>query len=529
MPRRTWSRWVSVVLAPLVLLLVACADTGSTSKAEDTRPDAAFRPGPVGGEEPVGEPAQGGQLRIADYYEPATLDPLRLVATGSSGGNPLIAIYGTLTRFDHESGAFVPYMAEALTPSDDFTTWRLSLREGVSFTDGTAYDAAAVKASIDRFTELGGFTAELLQEEIKQIRVAGPREVVFELNRPWGTFDSLLATEVGMIPAPASYAQEQFKPIGAGPFGFDAYAPSESLTLVANANYWEGAPHLDSVRFEWHPDDTTKMETLDAGQVDLAFVRDIKVVGDRMDDYRGYTTMLNGANTLMVNQREGRPGQDPRVLQAIGHAIDRDILYSRVFGSDEFAGGGLFVESSRWFNGTEAPEYDPARAKQLIEEAKKDGFDGKITYLGGTGTLAETQYVTVKGMLEQVGLDVEGEFLASPAERYQRLQITNDFDLAWGSLGMPDEMVYLRLRSNVENGATGYVNPEMDELLDRLQAATDDESRSALTAEVEELWSQTLPMIRVGGAPVFTAWSDEVRGVQVTTEHMLMLQHAWLD
>lgn len=526
MPQRRTSFWTGLLLAPLLVLMVGCADTGPKKEAEN---DAGFQPGPVGDVATAGEPRSGGQLRMVDYYEPAILDPLRLVVTGSSGGNPTMALYGTLTRYDHEAKEFVPYMAESLTPSDDLTTWKLQLRDGVTFSDGTPYDAEAVEKSINRFLELGGFTAAMIAKDLSEIRVDSPTLVVFEFDNPWATFDAMLATEVGMIPAPAAYAEEEFTPIGAGPFTFDSYKPSENLVLKANKDYWEGPPHLESVRFEWQPDDTAKAEALDAGQVDIAFLRDIKVVTDRLKTERGYATMLNGANALMINQREGRPGENPDVLQAIGHAVNREQLYNRVTGAETYAGGGLFDESSQWYAGSDEPAYDPERAKELVQKAKDSGFDGKVTFLGATGRVGEAQYVTLKGMLEAVGFELDAEFLPSSADRYQRLQVSHDFDIAWGSLGMPDEMVYLRLRGAVENSSTGYENLEMDPLLDELQVATDDEARQEIIARIETLWSQTLPMLRIGSAPVFTAWSAKVHGVEVTTEHMIMLQNAWLS
>lgn len=528
--RRFAAGLTGLVLATTAL--AGCAESSSpqadSSSSDHPAAQQRYQARALGGTDD-GTPVSGGVLRVADYYEAPSLDPLRLVATGSSGGNPAMALYGTLVRYDHAAEEFVPYMAKALTPNDDATEWTLDLRQDVTFSDGTPFDAAAVRAAVNRFTALPSFMGSMLKNSIAGIAMPNDRQLVFTLASAWSTFDSVLASEVGMIPAPAAYEKAQFTPIGAGPFTFGSHAPTEHLTLNANPTYWEGAPHLDGVKFVWQAEDRAKAEALDAGDVDLAFMRDIKTVDQRLDRARGYVSVLNVGNALQINQAAGRPGSDPRVLQAIGHALDREKLYERVFGSDELAGGGLFAESSRWYSGSDDPQYDPEAARKLLAEAVAEGYDATITYLGGTGSLGESQYVTIKGMLEAVGFTVSSDLVASASARYEKMHVQRDFDLAWGSMGMPDEMVYLRLRSNVVNNAGSYANAEMDSLLDSLQAATEDETQKQAVADVQSLWSRTLPMLRLGAVPVLTEWSDKVHGIDVTTEHTLLLGKAWLS
>src|SRR5690606_2867018 len=144
----------------------------------------------------------------------------------------------------------------------------------VKFSDGTPLNADAVIKSIERYQAKYAFQALTLIGNQTKMKKVDDATVEFSVAAPWATFPAMLAGGPGMIVAPKAYANEdKFTPIGAGAFTLKDYAPAEALILSANKNYWGGEPNLDTLRFVWVGADDAKLESMDSGEVDAAFVR----------------------------------------------------------------------------------------------------------------------------------------------------------------------------------------------------------------------------------------------------------------
>src|SRR3546814_1016123 len=112
-----------------------------------------------------------------------------------------------------------------------------------------------------------------------------------------------------------------FKPIGAGPFKFESYAPAEKTVVVANEDYFDGRPNLDKIEFVLLGADATAYDSFKSGGIDVAYLRGTEVVDEAITD--GVPGMVNhtgSANNLWINAVKGRPGEDKRVRQEIGRA-----------------------------------------------------------------------------------------------------------------------------------------------------------------------------------------------------------------
>ncbi|MDP3966947.1 MAG: ABC transporter substrate-binding protein [Nocardioides sp.] len=522
------------------LVLSAC---GSSEDAEqsgnDTSSDGGdlstaeiYATGLVNVDEDAGEPTQGGTLTIAEYSEARTLDPAKTYANGAAGGSALAAVYDTLMRFDHESDSFEPQMAESLE-SDDDTTWTLTLREDVTFTDGTPLDAETVVASINRYTENYAYQSLTLLANLADMSATDERTVTFTLRSPWTTFPNILAGGTGMIVAPAAYADpESFEPIGAGPFTFGNYAPGEELTLEANPDYWDGAPYLEQLRFVWLGSDEAKLDSLDSGGVDAAFVRGAQPVEKARRD--GWSGMMFGTGlgaNLWVNNREGRPGEDVRVRRAMDMAIDPETYLARVADGAGEPTKALFPESAPWHTGVEPNEYDTEAARALLEEAKADGYDGQVSYVHAADPVSTAGAVAIEGMLEAAGFEVTLEPLRNIADQIQKIYIEFDYDLAMAATSIPEEDPFIRLvgmlNSQAPENPTAYANPDMDAALAELQAASGPEDGAEAMTKIEELWHEEVPGIGFFGGGTFQPWQDNVHGVVPTTETMFLYGKAW--
>lgn len=518
----------------LLASLTACTETDAEKpRSSGEQAASAYVAGFVDVVEPAGEPESGGVLTFADYSEPRTLDPVDTVATGASGGAPLAAVYDVLVRFDDATGEYEPWLAESIEPDEAGTTWTLDLREGVTFSDGSTMEAADVTGSIQRYIDAGGSDAAVLAKNIASMSAPDDDTVVFDLRKPWSTFPRMLALGAGMIVAPAAYAGKEFDPIGAGPFVLESHAPGEELVLTARADYWGGAPYLDGLRFVWLNGGQNSLESLRAGEVDLTFLREPNVVADaRRSQMPGYLALLNLGNTLWINNREGRPGSDLRVRKAIAYAMDAAVDMTRTYAGEGLPTKNMFGPESRWSTGGEQIPVDREQATKLLDEAKADGYDGKLNFVGGATPTGRTEAVAVKAMLESVGFEVETDLLSSIADRIQRMYMDHDFDIAIGSGSVSETDPFHQLNDNLASDSflnvTGWSSPQMDGLLDQLQAATDDDERRRVIGEIQDLWTDEVPAVNLATFAHLLTWAPKVHGVVPDAEYMMLFSKAWL-
>ncbi|MEQ6900920.1 ABC transporter substrate-binding protein [Nocardioides sp. YIM 152588] len=488
------------------------------------------------GDDTGGEPQDGGTLTVAEYGEARSLDPTVTYANGAVGGSAMAAVYDTLMRYDFDSGEYVPQLAESLT-SDDNVTWTLTLRDGVEFTDGTPLDADAVVGSWGYYMANYGYQATLLLMNVADVKKIDDLTVSYELRFPWTTFPNMLSGGPGMVLAPASYQNpDKFDPIGAGPFVFDKYAPGEELVLTANEDYWNGAPHLDALRFIWlgAADDQVKLDALESGDADTAYVRNARVVEEARD--AGFAGMMNATglgDTLFINNREGRPGDDVRVRQAINYAFDPVAYAERVKDGAGMPGKALFPDSSPWFTNLVPPAYDTERAEKLLADAMADGYDGKISYSHAADAASQAGAVMIKAMLEAVGFEVTLDPIRSIADQVQKLYIDHDYDLGVAAMNIPDMDPFSRLAGNLGStslsNTTGYASEQMDGLLLRLQGATDQADALNAIKGIESLWDKEVPGVGIAAGGTFQAWNDDVHGITPTTETMFLYDQAWKE
>ncbi|GAB2860306.1 ABC transporter substrate-binding protein [Nocardioides pacificus] len=526
---------VAAVVGALLFSSCASADDDDAAKKEGAAVDRGrYTFGLIGDQPEAGDPVDGGTLDFADYGEIRSLSPAASYATGASGGGALVAVYDTLMTLNTESQEFEPKLAESLESSDDLKTWTLTLREGVDFSDGTPLDAKAVVASIEWYMKSQGVDTAMLAPNLAEMKVEDERTVVFELNNAWARFPAMLAQAAGMIVAPAAYAGAEFEPIGAGAFMLEEYKPAEELLLTANESYWDGAPHLDGIRIFWPLADEAKLDALEDGSADVAFIRDPKVVDEVVEaDIAGHLTLTSLGNNLSINHREGRPGSDPRVREAIALAYDPQLDYQRSYDGKGLPGKEMFAPESKWDTSDAALDVDLERAEQLVEEAKADGFDGQITYLDGADPTSRTQAVAMKAMLERVGFAVKTDLVASIADQTNRVFVDHDFDLARGAMSVSESDPYHRLVGSLSSTSygneTGYASEEMDAALADLQSAATDEEVQAVLDEIQELFNQDNPIVVTGANAAVHAWNDNVHGVELGAEYMPDFSEAWLQ
>ncbi|WP_162602395.1 ABC transporter substrate-binding protein [Nocardioides daejeonensis] len=536
--RTTTLTRVGAAFLASTLLVTGCADSGGDKDNDKDKSEKSSMSkdeiwaGGVYGADDGGTPKDGGTLTVGDYGEPRSLDPTVTIPNGAVGASAMAAIYDVLMRWDDEAGAYVPQLAESLT-SDDNTTWRLTLRKGVKFSDGTPVDAAAVMGSIGYYMSNQGFNTLLLYTNLSEMKPVDATTIDFVMKAPWASFPAMLATGPGMIVAPKAIAggKDKFKPIGAGPFVFEDYKPSEELVLTRNDDYFGERPHLDKLRFVWPASDQARMDSLKRGDIDQASVRTPGVVEEaRTSGTAGALVPVGLGSMVWINNREGRPGADERLRKAMDLAFDPEAFLERTADGHGIASRNIYTPSAPYYTEVTTPETNIAEAKKLVEEAKADGVSTKLVYLGQSDQTSKTAAVTIQAMLEAAGFTVQVELLNNIADQTSRIYVTHDYDIASSSMSIPVDDPYSRFSSQLIGASpanpSGYSNPEMDKLIGSLQAATGEEATSILT-QINELWQETVPGIAIAPGGFFFPWNENVHGILPSSEFLMLYHQAW--
>ncbi|TDD91123.1 ABC transporter substrate-binding protein [Actinomadura darangshiensis] len=486
----------------------------------------------IGGTD-AGPPAEGGTLTFATYAEAGLLDPAETIVAGSTGGVEMAAIFDVLMRWDSKTGDLYPQLAKSLKANGDSTAFTLTLRDGVTFSDGTPLNAQAVKWSIERYVKKGADEAALWKSSVKAVETPDDLTVVFELAHEWPTFPFMLTTGPGMIVAKSSDAKGKFTPVGAGAFTFERYKPKEETVLKARAGYWDRKPNLDRVRMVYVDDPNAALDTLNTKRIQAAFLRDPVVVQKALKDgNNGYLSMVALGNVGVINATPGHPGADPRVRKAMHYAIQPEVIYRRAYPGTGLASNALFPEFSVWHTGAKPLPYDPGKARELLAQAKADGYDGKVTWLDSQDPASRTTALAVKAMLENVGFDVELDLVRSISDQITKVAVRKSYDVAGWGMSWREAGPYGRMYATLHakgNLTVGMpTTPKMSALIEELRGAGTVEEQREVMGRVQAQWNEDVPALVFGPQPELAAWTDDVHGVTGTVNSMVLLDDAWL-
>lgn len=549
-------RWPLLCAALTIsVLATACGDddSGGGSAAE-----------PTAGE-PSGTPVQGGTLVFGSFTEPRGLDPIVATGYGVTGGIELSALYDTLVSYNPESGTYEMRTAESLTPNDDFSEWTLKIRDGIRFGDGTPYDAAAAKFNIERHQSAANMTtSRAMVSTVSSTEVVDALTLRITLSETWAGFPFVLSDRVGMLVSPTAVQQlgDQLaiNPVGAGagPFEFVSFNPRESIVLKRNESYWGGEVYLDEVRFVNVVGGAATYEALKADTVQIAFLRDPKAVTQAKDDgYAGFENVQQAGQVLLMNNgvevtcQGGQPavcaGQPDGtrvstesataskvVRQAIAAAIDPVVIDQREndgFGEPDTA---LLQSTFPWDPEVPGPEYDLERAKGLVEQAKAEGWDGKVRLKCDNSPAAKNRAIALDTMLDAAGIDLDVQNTEDISGTIGAVISRKDFDMACWGLSVPgDDGAVFQLSyffdSQSASNRTGYKNPAMDAALADLKAAATDDARRDGLERIAQLYTDDVPMLSLQAIREYIAWDDSVHGIVPNQGTQVFLDKAWID
>jgi peptide/nickel transport system substrate-binding protein len=312
----------------------------------------------------------GGTITIIVGANPASWD---LTKSTWETWRAVSFLYDRLLTFD-EAEELQPALATAWEVSEDGLEYSLTLRDDVTFHDGTPFNAEAVQFNIQRHLDQPDSASYAVYEPIDEIEITGDHSLVIKLTSVHPNFAYEGLAQWGALQlSPTAFAEGSAafdaQPVGTGPFVFESYEPGSEIRYVRNENYWGGPPPLERVVVRVIPEPSVQLVELESGNVDICEILPQDVVA--MEE-RGLTIEQNiapGAHFVSLNVSQA-PTNELAVRQAIARAIDREtMIETLLFGYAETSRGG--VNSASAFYSDEVPmiEYNPEEAGRLLDEA----------------------------------------------------------------------------------------------------------------------------------------------------------------
>lgn len=485
------------------------------------------------------DPMRGGTLKLGFSADPAGFDPAR----GPSGMSHVVIeqIYSTLMSLDPDA---VPYpdLAEKFEQSADGLEYTFHLRKGVKFHDGSDLTAEDVKFTFDRLRAKDtGYSYGSQVETIKEVVVVDPHTVTFKLTQTTGPFLVYMAFPGSSI-VPKKLVESghdlNSKPVGSGPFKFVSYEPRSMVKFTRNENFYEaGKPYVDALEFHLIADITALTNAVISGNINFSNEIPPKdwqmvsatpgLVGLTLEGSRYYWLLMN--NTVA-------PLDNPKVRQAIAHAIDRSAIVAGVFfGQAVPFKGGVIPEWSWGYAGIDyfTPGANPEKAKALLAEAgHADGFATSITMASSFPAMVAMAPI-IQANLAAIGIKAEIKTMEIP-RYWDEVWGPSKFDMTsmyWVSpLADPDDFVTNNYACGMAINVQKSCSKPMDEALAKAKSATTQEARKAAYAEQQKLSLEEMPIVPLVNSLILTAHTDKLKNYKpMRTGFLKTLKDAWLE
>ncbi len=536
MSTKVAGKWLALVLAMVMVLLAGCAR--KTEEAKPTEPEIV----------------KGGTLRITYSSDPTSLD----VHLTPSVGLVHSLIYDTLVVFGPDR-QYHGHLAESWEVGAGGREITFYLRKGVTFHDGTEFDAEAVKFNFDRLAnpDLASPGATWLGP-YERTEVIDKYTVKVIFKEPYSPFLYSLSTEFLAIQSPAAiqkYGDDygQKAAVGTGPFMFEAWEAGDRITLVRNPNYkwppfWyenKGPAYFEKVIFYNMPDEMTRLLALENAEIDIVgipthAVEDMKA----KPNVEVYEAETSSVVYLGINSSKA-PWSDARLRQAVAHIVDREEIVN-------VALNGMGVPNPTPIS-TAVFGYEPSlieevvyprdieRAKTLLAEAgyrdtDGDGWvdkDGKplvleiMTYNSDPyPRLAEV----VREQIIKAGIKVKIKTLESATLLAATPKGEHDAILIAYGWSDPDILYYFFHSSRLDRtNRVHYVNPQVDQLLEKARTVVDADERFAIYRQIQSIIIRDAPWIPLYTPIACTGVRAEVKGFKLGPRGAYWLHDAYKE
>lgn len=491
-------------------------------------------PSPGEAEAPPAQPKEIEVLRISQRADLSTIDVQ--VATDAPTLNVFGHVYETLFKLTFApdgTPVFKPHLVESYEYVNE-TAIRFKLRSGIRFHDGRPLTANDVVASFKRGPVVGGLPRILLGP-VKSVEAVDDSTFIIVLKYPFAPIVAHLAhPSTAIIPA---WVAELFpdKPInstayivGTGPFKFVEFRKLEKTVLERFEDYWGSRPTVK--RLEWVPveDDDTRAAKLEAG--DVSIITHVPPHLARILREKGFKIVqMPSTRVIYIGIAVDRI-PDQRVRQALNFAVDKRAIVERILEGAGTIATAPIPPTVFGYALQTAYDYDPDKAKRLLEEA---GWLGReLVMIAPSGRYLKDREIAeaIQMYLQAVGLNVKLTTMEWAAYIAKVTGGVRDFDLyllGWSTVTLDaDYGLFSLFRAGAPYNRMLYSNPQVNELLDSARAETNVEKRKQLYKQAQELIWQDAPWIFLHVEDIIVAMDPSLDNVEIQPIERWILTYA---
>lgn len=475
--------------------------------------------------------AEIDELVIAIGVDADTFNPQEQTTTLFQ--NMCDLIYGNMLYQDPE-GKLHPRLAEKYEVSADGLTFTMNLRKGVKFSDGTDFNAQAVKVTWDRILNPKmkvplRFAVGMVEECV----IVDDYTVTLKLKYPFAPLAPSMSLALVAPISPAAiekYGEDvRQNPVGAGPYVLKEWVKGDRIVMERNENYWGEKPTVARIVWKVVPEGATREAMLRAGQVHVcykplpsnvaALKADSNITVEMPLDTRTIFMGLNCQKGVTTNKK---------VRQAFNYAVDKKAIVDKIlFGTAEPMDGAVSPKVFGYFKMDRQYDYDPEKAKQLLKEADFD-FSKTVSMRTPNGRYLFDKQVSeaVQAYLQAIGVKVElrtydwPTYVAGLLKPLDQTEL-EVFLLGWGPLILDADMgLYGQFTCEVNPpkglGSAFYCNPEYDKIMVASREEQDPDKRLAILKQATEIIWDDCPWMWLHVEKFVIAYSSKIKGMVVT-------------
>jgi peptide/nickel transport system substrate-binding protein len=450
-----------------------------------------------------------------------TIDPIGSPSVDAASERMRTLMFNSLVKKD-EKFDYVPELASNIQRSDDGLVFTFILHDGVTFHDGRPFTSADAKYTLDTvlastFAKAASFfegSGVNKTAYVKSVEAPDAHTLIIRLNKQWtGLLPNLVP--IAIVPKD-SYESQKTHPLGTGPFKFKGYDQVQQVVdLEANQNYWDGPTKIPVLRVRVISESNAMQAELQSGRIDIAPLATslspdaIKALGQNpnltVQQFEG-----SNLNLLTFNTTEP-PLNIIKVRQAIAYAIDRESIIRDLVLNQGAIAHTILPEASWAYAKPPTYQFDPNKAKQLLDEAGFRDPDGDgpqmrwanplLFRISGSSASARQYSGVIQNYLKNVGIPVSIE---TSEFNTMRQQVQNgQFQVNYSQWvgGNQDPIFYhdLFATSEIATPTRGlnrsrYSNPELDKILDEAANTYDHAKAAPLYAKAQEIISRDVPV-----------------------------------
>jgi peptide/nickel transport system substrate-binding protein len=436
--------------------------------------------------------------------------------------------------YEAPDGKLEPRLATKLDVSPDGMSYTLHLRKDVKFSDGTPFDAKAMKLTLDRALDPKmRVSLRFLITMVKEVKIVDDYTVQIILGYPFAPFAPTLSTNVVQPISPAAIEKHgenvRQNPVGAGPYTLKEWVKGDRIVLVRNPTYYGPKPTVEKVTFKIVPDDATREAMLRTGQIDICYKPSPANVASLMADPKIKVEMPLDTRTIFMglNYQKGVT-KNKLVRQAFNYAVDKDAIVKKILFDTAVRMEGPCSPILFGYHKMEKQyNYNPDKAKQLLKEANFD-FNQTVNMRTPQGRYLFDKQISeaVQAYLQAIGVKTELRTYDWPTYVAGLLKPLAEtelevFLLGWGPMIMDaDTALYGQFHTSVNPpkglGAAHYSSPEYDKAIEATRIEQDPKKRLELFKKAGEIVWDDCPWIWLHTEKFVIAYRSNLQNFVVT-------------